>query len=233
MPARLSVYDDSAFKEEVAKRFGRFRDDVGVLEKRYNIAPTISIPIYTHTKVYTYAHFGLIPSWATDRSAMQVNARSESVFEKNSFKEAYKQRRCLIPINGYYEWVKDTTTKKSQAYFIHASTQAYFACAGIYESWYDNALKQTILSCALLTTKPNDTIATIHDRMPVILEPDEWALWLDDTSSYHELNALYAPPESEKIDYFPVGDTVNSVKNDNATCIKKVAIVEPRQRSLF
>lgn len=233
MPARLSVYDDNAFKNEVHARFGAFRDDVGVLQKRYNIAPTINIPIYTNTKVYTYAHFGLIPSWAKDRSVMQVNARSESVFEKSSFKEAYKQRRCLIPINGYYEWVKDTTTKKSQAYFVHATDREYLACAGLYESWYDNERKQTILSCALLTTEPNDTITTIHDRMPVILEPDDWALWLDEKRSYAELNTLYTPPESDKIDYFPVGDTVNSVKNDNATCIKKVAIVEPRQRSLF
>ena len=233
MPARLSVYDDSAFKKEVLTRFGAFRDDVGVLQKQYNIAPTIHIPIYTNTKVYTYAHFGLIPSWAKDRSAMQVNARSESVFEKSSFKEAYKQRRCLIPINGYYEWVKDATHKKSQAYYIHASTQAYFACAGIYESWYDNTLKLTILSCALLTTEPNHTIATIHDRMPVILEPDDWALWLDEKSNYAELNTLYTPLSSEKIAYYPVGDIVSSVKHDNETCIKEVTLVAPKQTTLF
>jgi len=233
MPARLSVYDDSTFKKEVHARFGAFRDDIGVFQKQYNIAPTINIPIYTKTKVYTYAHFGLIPSWAKDRSAMQVNARSESVFEKSSFKEAYKQRRCLIPINGYYEWIKDATSKKSQAYHIHASTQAYFACAGIYESWYDNALKQTVLSCALLTTEPNDSIATIHDRMPVILEPDDWELWLDEKSNYAELNTLYTPLSSEKIAYYPVGDIVSSVKHDNETCIKEVTLVAPKQTTLF
>ena len=233
MPGRLNLYDDTAFKHDIREKFGLFRDDIGALKKRYNIAPTINIPIYTHTKVYTYAHLGLIPSWANDRTAMQVNARSESVFEKSSFKEAYKQRRCLIPINGYYEWLKDPTTKKSQAYFIHDAKQDYFACAGIYESWYDNTLKQTILSCALLTTEPNETIATIHDRMPVILEPDNWALWLDTKRSYQELNRLYVPPKSDKINYFPVGEMVNSVKNDNVACMKEVAITEPRQSSLF
>ena len=233
MPARLSIYDDSAFKNEVHRRFGAFRDDVGVLPQRYNIAPTINIPIYTNTRVYTHAHFGLIPSWAKERSAMQVNARSESVFEKSSFKEAYRQRRCLIPINGYYEWVKDTTSKKSQAYFIHSCMHTYFTCAGIYESWYDNALKQTILSCALLTTEPNETIATIHDRMPVILEPEDWALWLDEKSNYTELNRLYTPLPSEKIGNYPVGEMVNSVKYDNEMCIQEVTLVAPKQTTLF
>jgi len=220
MPGRLSIYDDSDFKDETKTRLGLFRDDVGVLEKRYNIAPTIEIPIYTNTRVYTMAHFGLIPSWAKDRRSMQVNARSESVYEKSSFKEAYKQRRCLIPINGYYEWLKDTQTKKSQAYFIHATNRAYLACAGLYESWYDNEAKQTVLSCALLTTEPNETIATIHDRMPVILEPEDWALWLEVKRSYAELNRLYSPLASEKIGYYPVGEMVHSVKHDNKDCIK-------------
>ena len=233
MPGRLSIYDDVAFKEDVATRFGTFRDDIGVLYKRYNIAPTIEIPIYTHDKVYSYAHFGLIPSWAKARSSMQINARSETVFEKSSFKEAYKSRRCIIPVNGYFEWKKDAKTKKSQAQFIVSTTHTYFAFAGIYEWWYDNTLKKPILTCALLTTKPNDIVATIHDRMPVILEPEQWDVWLDAKSTYVDLNRLYMPLKSEKMRYFPVGDTVNSVKNDSMTCIEEVQEVEPRQRVLF
>ena len=233
MPGRLSSYDDTAFKREITTKFGTFRDDIIVLKKRYNIAPTIDLPIYTNAGVYTYAHFGLIPSWVKERRSMQVNARSETVFEKSSFKEAYKQRRCLIPVNGYFEWKKDTATKKSQPHFIVSARHEYFAFAGIYETWYDNALKKSILTCALLTTEPNDKIATIHDRMPVILESDEWEVWLDDKSTYAQLNRLYMPLASEKIRYFPVSDVVNSVKNDSVECIEEVAEIEPRQRTLF
>ncbi|MFT5662586.1 MAG: putative SOS response-associated peptidase YedK, partial [Sulfurimonas sp.] len=184
MPGRLSMFTDEAFKQDIAKKFGMFRDTVGVLNKQYNIAPTLNIAIYTNTKIYTYAHFGLIPSWAKDRSSMQINARSETVFEKSSFKEAYKQRRCLIPLNGYFEWKKDAVSKKSKAHFIVSFCGDYFVFAGIYESWYDNKLGKAILTCALLTTEPNEKIASLHDRMPVILESHQWELWLDHKSSY-------------------------------------------------
>jgi len=233
MPGRLSIYDDVAFKEDVATVLGTFRDDIGLLHKRYNIAPTIDIPIYTNDRVYRYAHFGLIPSWAKERRSMQVNARSETVFEKSSFKEAYKSRRCLIPVNGYFEWKKDAKTKKSYAQCIVSTTHAYFAFAGIYEWWYDNALKKPILTCALLTTEPNDCIASIHDRMPVILEPEQWNVWLDGKSSYIELNKFYMPLANEKMKYYPVGDTVNSVRNDSIACIEEEQNSEPRQGSLF
>jgi len=233
MPGRLSVYDDTAFKRDIALRFATLKDDVGVLKKCYNIAPTIDIPIYTNNKIYTYAHFGLIPSWAKDRGSLQVNARSETVFEKSSFKEAYKSRRCLIPINGYYEWLKDSHSKKIQAYFVQASSKEYLVCAGLHESWYDNVLKQTVLTCALLTTEPNEKIAGIHDRMPVILEEDDWGLWLNTKSTYAQLNKLYMPQDSEKITYYTVSDVVNSVKNDSIECIKEVSKSEPRQGSLF
>jgi len=233
MPGRLSMYNDMTFKEDITAKFGRFRDEVGELHKQYNIAPTLEIPIYTNTNVYTTAHFGLIPSWAKGRSSMQVNARSETVFEKSSFKEAYKQRRCLIPVNGYFEWEKDATTKTSKPYFVVSADTEYFAFAGIYESWYDNMLKKPILTCALLTTEPNNKIATIHDRMPVILEPHQWELWLNDKSTYTELNRLYLPLESEKMRFYPVSDKVNSVKNDSKERIEEVKHTEPKQATLF
>lgn len=233
MPGRLSMYDDLSFKQDIAKKFGAFTDTIGVLNKQYNIAPTLNISIYTNTKVYTYAHFGLIPSWASNRASMQINARSETVFEKSSFKEAYKQRRCLIPLNGYFEWKKDSHTKKSQAHFIVSASGDYFVFAGIYEQWYDNVLKETILTCALLTTEPNDKIASLHDRMPVILESDQWKLWLDDRSSYSELNTLFVPLSSDKIRYFRVSELVNSVKNDSMECIIENLETVPTQGTLF
>ncbi len=233
MPGRLCLFDDISFKEDVFKKFGGFRDTIGIISEQYNIAPTLNIAIYTNTHVYTYAHFGLIPSWASARSSMQINARSESVYEKSSFKEAYKQRRCLVPLNGYFEWVKDTKTKKSQAHFIVSTCGDYFVFAGIYESWYDNNLKKTILTCAILTTEPNETIATLHDRMPVILESHQWDLWLNDRSNYRELNRLFIPLQSNKIRHFRVGNFVNSVKNEGVECILELKEIVPRQGTLF
>lgn len=233
MPGRLSMFNDESFKQDISKMFGSFKDTVGVINKQYNIAPTLNITIYTNTNVYTYAHFGLIPSWAKDRSSMQINARSETVFEKSSFKEAYKQRRCLIPLNGYFEWEKDAVSKKSKPHFIVSTSGNYFTFAGIYESWYDNKLGETVLTCALLTTEPNEKIATLHDRMPVIIKSHQWNLWLNYRSSYSELNKLFAPLPSDKIKYYPVSNSVNSVKNDSMECIIENLETEPRQGTLF
>ena len=233
MPGRLAIYDDIAFKEDIFNTFGSFSDEIQVLFKRYNIAPTINIPIYTNTKKYTYAHFGLIPSWAKDRTNININARSETVFEKMSFKESYKQRRCIIPINGYYEWEKDAQTKQSIPYIITSNTHNYFALAGVYEYWFDNNIGKTILSCALLTTEPNEKIAKIHDRMPVILEQKNWKRWLDNDTSFFELNKLFKSYPSELIDIEEVGELVNSVRNDGVECLLKSRRVQMVQESLF
>ena len=233
MPGRLSIYDDLSFKEDIFSTFGNFQDDIQVLYKRYNIAPTINIPIFTNTKKYTYAHFGLIPSWANDRSNININARSETVFEKNSFRESYKQRRCIIPINGYFEWEKDDITKQSTPHIITSNTHNYFAFAGIYEYWYDNTTGKTILSCALLTTQPNEKIETIHDRMPVILEQKDWNKWLDLNSNYKELNKLYTPISSNLVNITEVNDLVNNVKNDSIECIQRSTKIKLIQDTLF
>ncbi|MEA1982927.1 MAG: SOS response-associated peptidase, partial [Campylobacterota bacterium] len=233
MPGRLCMFDDEAFKQDISRQFGEYQDSVGTINRQYNIAPTLNIAIYTNTRHYTYAHFGLIPSWASNRSSMQINARSETVFEKSSFKEAYRQRRCLIPLNGYFEWEKDAVSKKSKPYFVTSTTGEYFVFAGIYESWYDNKLGKTILTCALLTIEPNEKIASLHDRMPVILESHQWSLWLDNRSNYAQLNKLFTPLPSERVTYYPVGDLVNSVKNNSAECINENLTREPQQGTLF
>ena len=233
MPGRLCLFDDLTFKRDITNQFGEFRDTINLLNKQYNIAPTLNIAIYTNTKVYTYAHFGLIPSWASQRSSMQINARSETVSEKNSFKEAYKHRRCLIPLNGYFEWKKDAINKTNKAHFIMSASGDYFVFAGIYESWYDNSINETILSVALLTTEPNEKIASLHDRMPVILEQDQWKSWLDNRSSHNELKILFTPIPSDKIRYTPVGKLVNSVKNNSIECITENLKIESGQGTLF
>lgn len=233
MPGRLCIFDDTAFKQDIIQQFGMFENRVGDIEKHYNVAPTSNLPIYTNSKTYTYAHFGLIPSWANSRSSMQVNARSETIYEKSSFKEAYKHRRCLIPLNGYYEWKKDSENKTSQPYFITSADRVYFVFAGIYESWYDNELGKSIVTCALLTTEPNEKIGTLHDRMPVILELHQWKTWLAEGSNYSDLNKLFTPISSEAIKYHQVSSEVNSVNNNTAACIKASKKSKLNQGTLF
>ena len=233
MPGRLSIYTDAAFKTDVAQILGNFKDEVQGLVPNYNVAPTQTVSILTNSRRYTRAHFGLIPSWAKARSQMQINARSESVFEKVTFKEAYKARRCLLVVNGYYEWLKTAKGEKSVPYYISAKNSDYFAFAGLYEEWYDNAEEKTILSCALLTTEPNDFIASIHDRMPVILAKESWKMWLDPQSDYATLNTLYAPYSSEAMQMHTVGKEVNSVKNNSSECIKEASVQQTGQGSLF
>lgn len=233
MPGRLSIYDDTSFKEDIVKTLGSFKDEVLTLSPNYNIAPTISVPILTNTRRYTHAHFGLIPSWAKGRNQMQINARSESVFEKVTFKEAYKYRRCILLVNGYYEWLKGNKGEQSVPYYIRASKHEYFAVAGIYEEWYDNELGVTVLSCALLTTAPNEFISPIHDRMPVILAKESWQMWLDPKSDYATLNTLYTPYPSAEMKMHTVSHEVNSVKNNSASCIEEVILKATGQGSLF
>jgi len=233
MPGRLSIYDDKVFKEDILETLGHFKDEIQNWVPNYNIAPTLAVPILTNTRRYTSAHFGLIPSWAKQRSQMQINARSESVFEKVTFKEAYRSRRCIILVNGYYEWLKGSGSEKSLPYFIHSKTSDYFAFAGLYEEWYDNEQGKTILSCALLTTSPNTFIESIHDRMPVILAKDVWETWLNPKSDYATLNTLFTPYPNDEMQMHTVSDKVNSVKNNGIECIKKGTISLPRQGSLF
>jgi putative SOS response-associated peptidase YedK len=233
MPGRLTIYDDKCFKEDVVQTLGNFKDEIQNLVPNYNTAPTQAIPILTNTKRYTTAHFGLIPSWAKDRSQMQINARSESVFEKVTFKEAYRERRCILLVNGYYEWLKGTGAIKSVPYYISPRHGNYFAFAGIYEEWYDNAQGRTILSCALLTAEPNEFIKPIHDRMPVILPKESWETWLDTKSNYATLNKLYTPYPSQKMKMYTVSNEVNSVRNSSKECILESRIQGIRQGSLF
>lgn len=233
MPGRLAIYDDKTFKTDLIDTFSHYEDTIQVLHKKYNIAPTTYIPIFTNTFQYAYAHFGLIPSWAKNRDSVNINARSESIYEKASFKEAYRRRRCLIPVNGYYEWIKDETTKKSIPYLISNCEKNYFAFAGVYEYWYDNLQGQSLLTTALITTEPNEKVATIHDRMPVILEQKDWQKWLDHSTSFSELNNLFLPCKSEIIAIDEVGDLVNSVKNDSIECLEKANRINMVQGSLF
>jgi putative SOS response-associated peptidase YedK len=150
---------------------------------RYNVAPTQSVPVIRQNskepvRELSLVRWGLIPSWATDPSvaARMINARSETANVKPAFRDALKSRRCLIPADGFYEWQRMGKTK--QPFCFEAAEGELFAFAGIWDRWRDSS-GHAVETCSILTTTPNAVTPAVHDRMPVILDPDTYDLWLD------------------------------------------------------
>jgi|LGOV01.1.fsa_nt_gb putative SOS response-associated peptidase YedK len=236
MPGRLALFDDSSFRNEARIIFTNIKNKIRTLKPTYNIAPTHTIPVLLNTKIYVNAHFGLIPSWAKDKKSININARSETLFEKNSFRDSFKSRRCLIPINGFYEWEKKE--KEKIPYFIHPYNEGCFVLAGLWDEWIDGSTGETIIGVALITTEPNDAILKIHDRMPVILDKKNWATWLDEKTKIDDLNRLLTPCSNKIIIMREVSSLVNSVSNNSKECIEKQCIEKHMketsiQRTLF
>ena len=191
---------------------------------RYNIAPTQSVPIVRLSaadgkREMTLMRWGLVPSWAKDISIgnRMINARAETVATKPSFRAAFKRRRCLVPADGYYEWQKTVTGK--QPYYIHLRDDTPFAMAGLWESWHADQ-EDTLDTFTIITTDANRATCHIHDRMPVILDPDDYPLWLDPEFEGREaLQTLLRPYESDELQLDPVSTHVNSPRNDDPQCI--------------
>lgn len=153
--------------------------------KRWNVAPQSPVPVIYETRegerVAELMRWGLIPSWAKDSTIGHKlnNARSEGVFDKPSFRQAVRRRRCILPASGFYEWQAPPAGQKlKQPWYITPREAPLFAFAGLFEAWRPTAAEEWLLSCCVITTEPNPLMATIHDRMPVILPPEQWAAWL-------------------------------------------------------
>lgn len=154
---------------------------------RYNIAPTLLIPVVrinrNGERVLIPHRWGLIPSWAKDSSigAKLNNARGETVHEKPSFRTGFKRFRCLIPASGYYEWqaVPEGTQGKKQPFYISPTDAPFFAMAGVCDYWTDKDSGELVMSTAIITTEPSSNLTHIHDRMPVMIKPVDWGMWLD------------------------------------------------------
>jgi len=194
------------------------------LTARFNIAPTqpvLAVRQEDNAKPQgAFLRWGLIPSWAKDMklSASLINARADSVATKPSFRNAFKRRRCLILADGFYEWRQGT--KPKQPFHIRRSDGQPFAFAGLWERW---AGEQPIDSCTIITTDANDVVRPVHDRMPVILEPRDYARWLDPTSAdpgvLQEMLRPY-PPELMATD--AVSTFVNNARNEGEECLATV-----------
>jgi putative SOS response-associated peptidase YedK len=192
----------------------------------YNVAPTqevAAVLLESGERRLEMLRWGLIPSWADDPQigSRMINARSETAAEKPSFRTAFRKRRCLIPADGFYEWQK--TGNGKQPYYIHMKDGSPFVFAGLWETWGGDG-KDEIRSCTILTTDPNELIAPIHNRMPVILYPENYELWLDpDVREVDLLSSLLGPYPEDAMEAYPVSRRVNSPANDEPSCIEPAA----------
>jgi putative SOS response-associated peptidase YedK len=202
-------------KAEIAKEFKC--SSVAYNRDHYNIAPSQDITVVINGGESNEAvemRWGLIPSWVKSLDTWKtnlINARVETVEEKPSFRDGFKKRPCLIPVSGFYEWSKD-----KQPYYFYQE-QPLFAIAGIWEPWNNPETEEKILSCTILTTQSEGAIAEVHHRMPVVIPPQYYDLWLGELDGRKQL--LDALPEVE-LQLYPVSKTVNSPKNDSPDCIK-------------
>lgn len=164
-------------------------------------------------------YWGLVPSWAKDRKISQhmINARAETVHEKPSFRAAYRQRRCLIPATGFYEWQQNPDGK--QPYHIHRRDDALFAFAGLWEHWQHET--ETLYSCTIITTAAAEFMQAIHARMPVIIPENHYGEWLDRNSPEAEVAALLNNSAYQAMTATAVSDWVNNPLHDDERCLLK------------
>jgi putative SOS response-associated peptidase YedK len=218
--------------DELARRLNAELDldDPG---PRYNIAPTQALPVAREPepgrRQLAAMEWGLVPFWAADPKETRskyslINARAESVADKPAFKAAFRRRRALVPADGFYEWKQGD--KPKQPYWIRLKSGEPMFFAGIWERWEGeiDGAPRTIDSYCIIVGEPNDLLAGIHNRMPVIVDPDDWALWLDPGVREPEpLQDLLAPYPAEAMEAVPVSRRVNSPANDDAGLIEAVA----------
>jgi putative SOS response-associated peptidase YedK len=193
------------------------------LPERFNIAPTQSVlgvrAGEDEPRAAALFRWGLVPSWAKDPAIgnRMINARAETVASKPAFRAAFKRRRCLILADGFFEWQKQGKTK--QPFYMHLDDQQPFAFAGLWERWGKS--EEPIDSCTIITTEPSELMRDIHDRMPVILEPADYELWLDpEFENYEYLGSMLRPYLDERLVAEPVSSHVNNPRNDNPQCVE-------------
>jgi putative SOS response-associated peptidase YedK len=217
---RFTLFDTAASLAEAFEVV-----EVPSLSPRYNIAPSqavaaVRIPPSGGAREVVLLRWGLIPSWAKDPSLgdRMINARAETAAGKPAFRSAIRRRRCLVPASGFYEWKR--TNGRKQPYYIRRPDGKPFAFAGLWESW-EGPGQAAVESCAILTTSANELLLPIHDRMPVIVSPADYDLWLSpEVRDPAELARLFRPCPPEEMTAFPVGTAVNNPKTDSPQLIE-------------
>jgi putative SOS response-associated peptidase YedK len=210
--------------ERLAEEFGVDASSIE-LSPNYNVAPTQGVAAVLEEagqRRLEVLRWGLIPPWADDPGigSRMINARSETAPGKPSFRRAFRERRCLIPADGFYEWQRTNGAK--QPYYIHMEDGRPFAFAGLWESWSKGG-EGEVRTCTILTTGANALVGEVHDRMPVILAHDVYDVWLDPASERDELTGLLAPYPEDEMEAYPVSRFVNSPSNNDPRCIEPAA----------
>jgi putative SOS response-associated peptidase YedK len=211
--------------ETIAEQFQL--PEVPSLSPRYNIAPTQPVAAVRQSPEkggpeLAMLHWGLIPFWAKDPKigARMINGRSETVAEKPAFRAAFRRRRCLVPADGFYEWQR--LERGKQPFYIRPRDDRPFAIAGLWEHWEGPG--GAVESCTLLTTEPNDLVRPLHNRMPVILHPQDYDLWLDPgVQEPALLQPLLRPSPPEEMLAYPISRWINKPANEGPRCIEPLA----------
>lgn len=225
-------YRLSRHKQVIAEHFDAIWQNED-WEPHYNIAPTQSMPIIRqHPKELkrglSLARWGLLPSWAKDASVAAINTRSETASVKPTFREALKFRRCLVPADGFYEWKRMGKTR--QPYIFEVNGGELLAFAGLWDTWKDGR-GEILETFSILTTAANDLTAAVHNRMPVILDPDHYGLWLDpEMKNIQAASNILSPYDPRLMRCYPVSTRINHVANDDAECSRAADIVEIQPR---
>ena len=201
-----------------------------ILEPRYNICPSQRIPVIIQQhglRTLEMLEWGLIPFWAKEPKPM-INARAETAAEKPSFRNALRERRCLIPASGYFEWAKEEGQKNP--YYIRLKDSTPFAFAGLWEEWTstEGEIRRT---CVILTIVANSLMQKIHHRMPVILTPSRGALWLELSEVGVSPEKLLRPFPSDKMEAWRVSRKVNVPSFDNPDCLRKLGMYETTEKN--
>ena len=199
---------------------------------RYNVAPQSEVLIVRArpdgSRVGALARWGLIPGWAKDPSIglKTINARSETAAAKPAFRAAFRRWRCIVPANGFYEWQAQPGRPRKQPWYLHPARSPFFAFAGLAERW--EGPDGPLSSCAILTCAANAAMAPIHDRMPCILAPGDWARWLDPANpDISALQAMLGPAPDDEIAARPVGPAVGNARNEGPELIAPLPPTEP------
>jgi putative SOS response-associated peptidase YedK len=219
-------YASARGRQELIDAFDVEWDAADELEPDFNVAPTKPVPaiLTRDVRELHVARWGLVPYWAKDLSvgARLINARVETVHEKPAFRRAFAKRRCLLPADGYYEWLTAEDGAK-QPYFIRPCDGGVLAMAGLYELWSPPDGGERLLSCTILTTEATDDVGRIHDRMPMLVEPERFEAWLDPAvTGPDEARALLMPAAEGRLESFRVSTAVNRVINNGPELVKPV-----------
>lgn len=200
-------------------------EELPPLDPRFNIAPGENILMVRSRdgrREASLVKWGLIPSWAKDPSVgnRMINARAESLAGKPSFRNAWTSRRGLVLADGFYEWQAMPGTKRRQPYFVSMKDDAPFAFGALWEAWKPRRDGDWTISCSLITTRPNALMEGIHDRMPVIIAPGDYARWLGETGGSAPPDDLLEPYPADSMRAHPVSTRVNAPANDDEQCIE-------------